>query len=138
MKHVCLVTVGVCVLIVNVGCSGTTAPLSPTLNAVQPTDNPGISTSTVSSSPIITMQRDLTVSPSRVTVSAGYRVRFVNNSALYVQIHSYNCSEFQMVDPSPGTSIRTQAFRPAGKVCDFFAYDQNWQKIFVGQVHVVQ
>jgi hypothetical protein len=43
-----------------------------------------------------------------------------------------------MVDPSPGRFVDTSIFRPAGKVCDYFAYDKGWTKIFVGKVEVVQ
>jgi hypothetical protein len=88
--------------------------------------------------PEVTMLADLTVSPVRVKVKAGYRVMFINDSGRYKQIHSYNCTEFQMVDPQPGTSIRTSPFSPAGKVCDYFAWERNRsRKIFVGQVEVV-
>ena len=84
------------------------------------------------------MLSDSTVSPARVTVKAGYRVTFINKSGMYKQIHSYNCTEFQMVDPDPGTSIRSSVFSPAGKVCDYFAWAKNRAyKIFVGQVEVV-
>ena len=84
------------------------------------------------------MLSDYTVTPSRVMVKSGYRVKVVNNSGRYKQIHSYNCSQFQMVDPDPGTWILTGVFSPAGKVCDYFAWDTNRsRKIFVGQVEVV-
>ena len=88
--------------------------------------------------PVITMLADYTVSPSRVQVKRGYRAKVVNSSKRYVQIHSYNCSQFQMVDPDPGSWIRTGIFSTAGKVCDYFAWDTNWsRKIFVGQVEVI-
>jgi len=97
-----------------------------------------VSASTVSTQPVITMLPDYTVSPARVVVKSGYRVKVVNNSGRYVQIHSYNCTQFQMVDPDPGDWVHSGIFRPAGKVCDYFAWDTNWsRKIFVGQVEVI-
>ncbi len=88
--------------------------------------------------PEIAMLPDLTVTPARVKVKAGYRVTFINKSGRYKQIHSYNCSEFQMVDPDPGTSIRSSPFSPGGKVCDYFAWEnRRSRKIFVGQVEVI-
>jgi len=84
------------------------------------------------------MLADYTVSPSYIQVKVGSRAKVVNNSGRRFQIHSYNCSQFQMVDPDPGTWIRTTIFRPAGKVCDYFAWDTDWsRKLFVGQVEVV-
>jgi len=96
------------------------------------------SASTVSTEPVITMLSDYTVTPSRVAVTAGSRATVVNNSGRYVQFHSYNCSQFQMVDPDPGRYTQTGIFKTAGKVCDYFAWDTNWsRKIFVGKVEVV-
>ena len=96
------------------------------------------SAATVSTEPVITMLPDYTASPSYVQVKVGYRVKFVNNSGRYFQIHSNNCSQFTMVDPSPGSWVRSGVFRYAGKVCNFYAWDTNWsRKLFEGQVEVV-
>jgi hypothetical protein len=84
------------------------------------------------------MLPDYTVSPSYVQVKAGSRVKVVNNSGRYFQIHSYNCSQFQMVDPYPGSYNYSGYFRTAGRVCDYFAWDTNWsRKLMEGKVEVV-
>lgn len=121
-----------------VGCSGTTTPVGPSdLRVMGAGEGLPVTASTTYVPPTITMQPDLTVSPSYVTVKVGYRVKFVNNSTRYAQFRSYNCSEFQMVDPRPGNWVNTSTFNTAGKVCDFFAWDVNrTRKIFVGQVEV--
>ena len=137
------IIVGAIAVSVSIGCSEMSTPTQPsgvTLNTLVKAEDSQASTVAATSvtSPSVTMLPDLTVTPSRVSVKTGYRVRFVNNSGRYVQIHSYNCSEFQMVDPDPGSWVNSMTFRPAGKVCDFFAWDRNWSaKIFVGQVEVV-
>jgi hypothetical protein len=84
------------------------------------------------------MNPDYTVSPSYVRVKVGYRAKVVNNSGRYFQIHSYNCSQFQMVDPYPGSYTYTAIFKTAGRVCDYFAWDTNWsRKLMEGKVEVV-
>lgn len=141
IDRILTIIVGAIAVSVSIGCGETpTQPSAVTLDALVKAEDSQASTVSVTSitSPSVTMLPDLTVTPLRVSVKTGYRVRFVNNSGRYVQIHSYNCSEFQMVDPDPGSWVNTMTFRPAGKVCDFFAWDRNWSaKIFVGQVEVV-
>ena len=87
--------------------------------------------------PVVTLQSNLTVSPARVSVKAGYPVRMVNNSGRGVRVHSENCSEFSLMGLTPGASKNTIGFKPAGKTCDYFVWDTNWsRRIFVGQVVV--
>ena len=75
--------------------------------------------------PVIEMLSDYTVRPSYIQVKAGYRLKILNNSGRYFQIHSYNCSQFQMVDPSPGRYTYTAIFPTAGKTCVDFAWRSN-------------
>jgi len=92
---------------------------------------------TTSTYPVVTLMPDLTVSPRVTTVSAGTRVKFVNNSGRYAKVHSYNCSEFSGVNLPNGGWINTWAFNPGGKTCDFFVYDTDGAtRIFQGQVVV--
>jgi len=80
---------------------------------------------------------DLTAAPASVTVSAWDKVMFVNNSGRFASIQSYNCTEFSLLEIPTGYSRRTTYFRPAGKTCDYFAWDENWSRqIFVGHVVV--
>jgi len=91
-------------------------------------------TSSTSPYPVITLQPDLTASPSLVSVHAGDPVLIVNNSAQYVRMRS-NCSEFSIVGLQAGASKYTWPFNPAGKTCDYFVW--NWpNKVFEGQVAV--
>jgi hypothetical protein len=92
---------------------------------------------TTSSTPTVTLLSDLTVSPPSVTVRAGYKVMMVNKSGRYAVIRSSNCSEFNMMNLPDGRFLNTSVFRPAGKTCDYYAWDDNWSgKIFTGQVVV--
>jgi plastocyanin len=136
------VVVGALALSISSACSDMSTPTHPSAVTVttlaETADSHASTVSSVTSSPTVTMLPDLTVTPSRVSVKTGYRVKFVNKSGRYAQIHSYNCSEFQMVNPASGGWVNTMTFRPAGKVCDFFAWERDWSaKIFVGQVEVV-
>src|SRR5439155_13307256 len=92
---------------------------------------------TMATSPVVTLQPDLTANPSWVTVAAGSRVKFVDNSGRSVAIHCYNCIELGQLSLNPGTSKNTQVFWHAGKTCDYFAWDTNWSRqIFQGHVTV--
>jgi hypothetical protein len=140
MTKWCSIATGVYLLLMSVACSEMTTPVSPShIMAVSTSaEAAAASTSPTPTDRVITMLSDYTVTPSRVTVKAGSRATVVNNSGKYVQFHSYNCSQFQMVDPDPGRYTQTGIFKTAGKVCDYFAWDTNWsRKIFVGRVEVV-
>jgi hypothetical protein len=128
---------GVGLLMSSVGCSeiALTAPSNSTVTVLD--SGLGSTASIADSYPVVTLLPDLTTDPSQVTVPAGYRVKMVNNSGRYAKMHSYNCSEFSMVNLPNGGWINTSVFNPAGKTCDYFAWDVNWsRKIFVGQVVV--
>ena len=97
---------------------------------------PAATIGTTTTSAVVTLQPDLTADPASVTVSEWDAVLFVNNSGRFVTLHSY-CSEFSLLRISPGYSRRSGYFSPAGKTCDYFAWDANWSRqIFVGQVLV--
>ena len=90
-----------------------------------------------SDSASVSLLPDKTASPSTVEVTAGARVWFTNRSGDHVRLHSYNCSEFNMMGLYDGTSKNTLPFSPAGKTCDYFAWEENWsRKIFQGRVVV--
>ncbi len=125
--------IGVGMLTLTVGCARET-PLAPE-------DAGGAISDTrlelTTSTPVVTLLPDLTASPSQVTVAAGYRVKMVNSSGRYAVVHSYNCTEFNMVNLPNGGWINTSVFTPAGKTCDYFVWDVNWsRKLFEGQVVV--
>ena len=84
---------------------------------------------------VVTLQPDLTASPAVVSVPAGNTILMVNNSSQYVLIRSYNCSQFSSIGLQPGASLHTMPFTPAGKTCDYFAWDYP-RKIFQGRVNV--
>lgn len=139
--------VGVALLTFSVGCSEMATPVAPTSLAPAAESTAALSSSGVSgaaavsstlaaSYPVVTLQADLTASPSMVTVPKGSKVLMVNNSSRYVLVRSYNCTEFSTMGLQPGISRHTMAFSPAGKTCDYFVRDTNSQKIFVGQVAV--
>ena len=118
------------------GCSGA-APLAPTRVATELGGSTALATASTIGTPSVTMQPDLTASPSRITIAAGSRVLFTNRSGRSTRLHSYNCSEFSLMALPDGYSKNTYPFSPAGKTCDYFAWDTNWsRKIFVGQVVV--
>jgi hypothetical protein len=123
-------------LMISVGCSQ--APTAPSSLAIESSSAAlGATSETTYSQPVVTLLPDLTVSPSQVTVRAGYRVRMVNNSGRAARIHSYNCSEFTLMALPAGYSKNTLPFSPAGKTCDYFVWETDWsRKIFVGQVIV--
>jgi plastocyanin len=124
----------------SIACSEMATPVSPSPISIVDTsaEVPASSESPSETAPVITMLSDYTASPSYVKVKVGYRVTFVNHSGRYFQIHSSNCSQFTMVDPSPGSSVRSGIFKYAGKVCNFYAWDTNWsRKLFEGKVEVV-
>ena len=126
---------GIGLLVFSLGCSegAPSAPTSLASNDVSAAM--GASASTTYSYPVVTLEPDLRAHPASVTVPAGDKVLFVNNSGLYVFIRSYNCSQFSSLRLQPGTSNHTMPFYTAGKTCDFFVWDYP-QKNFVGQVHV--
>jgi len=82
------------------------------------------------------LQADGTASPAVVTVWARQTVLMVNNSSRHVSINSYNCTQFSSMGLEPGASRHTMPFYPAGKTCDYSAYDGYPKKIFEGQVKV--
>jgi hypothetical protein len=127
--------IGVGMLTLNIGCARET-PLSPSEvnDAVSGTQ---ASELTTTSPAVVTLLPDLTVDPPQVTVREGYKVMVVNKSGRYAVIRSANCSEFNMMNLPSGRFLNSSVFRPAGKTCDYYAWDVNWsQKIFVGQVAV--
>jgi len=127
--------IGVGMLVLSVGCTER-AGIAPTELASN-TAVGGAATSTTYESPVVTLQPDLTADPATVSLEAGYTVLFVNNSAQTVKLHSYNCTETGNINLSPGYSRHTLPFNPAGKTCDYFAWDTGWsRKIFVGQIKV--
>jgi len=93
-------------------------------------------TALVSSEYVVTLAPDNTASPASLSVMAGYSVLFVNNSGRPIAVHSYNCSEFIYTSINAGYSKYTRPFNPAGKTCDYFAYNASYEKIFIGQVSV--
>jgi hypothetical protein len=119
--------------LINVGCAqnSPTAPAS-SASAVASDDGGALT----SSSYTVTLQPDLTASPSSLSVASGYKVLFVNNSGRGVALHSYNCSQFTYMSLNAGYSKNTLPFSPSGKVCDYLAYDNNYQKIFQGRITV--
>jgi hypothetical protein len=128
--------VGVGLLTLNIGCARET-PLAPSaVNDAVVTGTQG-SELTTDDTPVVTLLPDLTVDPTLTTVAAGSKVMMVNKSGRYAKVHSYNCSEFNMVNLPNGGWIRTSPFTPAGKTCDYFVWDVNWsRKLFEGQVKV--
>ena len=140
---------GVALLTFSVGCSGMASPVAPSSITSVAKNTGGLSsadvsgaaevstTAAISSYPAVTLQADLTASPSSVTVAAGSKVLMVNNSTRYVSVNSYNCAEFSSMGLQPGVSRHTMPFYTGGKTCDYFVWDKNWsRKIFVGQVVV--
>jgi hypothetical protein len=119
--------------LINVGCAqnSPTAPAS-SASAVASDDGGALT----SSSYTVTLQPDMTASPSSLSVASGYKVLFVNNSGRGVALHSYNCSQFTYMSLNAGYSKNTLPFSPSGKVCDYLAYDNNYQKIFQGRITV--
>ena len=85
----------------------------------------------------VTFQPDLTASPATITVPVDSKLLMINRSGRYVRLHSPNCWEFQTIALPDGYSKHTEAFGPAGKTCDYFAWtDNRTRKIFVGRVQV--
>jgi hypothetical protein len=119
-------------VLVNVGC----AQSSPTAPTASPAALASDGADLTSSSYRITLLPDLTASPASLSVASGYKVLFVNNSGRGVALHSYNCTEFTYMSLNAGYSKNTLPFRPAGKVCDFLAYDNNYRTIFEGRITV--
>lgn len=126
--------IGLAALLVNAGCaqSSPTAPAS--LGSAASVSEDGAALT--SSSYVVTLMPDLTASPSSLSVASGYKVLFVNQSGRSVVVHSYNCSEFTYMSVYAGERKNSLPFNPAGKTCDYFAYNASYQKIFVGQVAV--
>jgi hypothetical protein len=143
MKSLGFAGIGIAVL--TIACGGD-MPLAPSqLNneraAVQAPTSTGSSasaptlTTASTSEVVVTLQSDGTASPSVVSLPAGKTILMVNNSSQYVRIRSYNCSQFSSIGLQPGASLHTMPFTPAGKTCDYFAWDYP-RKIFQGQVNV--
>ncbi len=148
-KHFWSGAIGVALLTLSVGCSEMASPVAPSSitpvavstggsSSADVSGATGVSTtSAISSYPTVTLQADLTASPSSVTVAAGSKVLITNNSSRYVRLFSSNCGEFSAMQLQPGVSKHTWPFNAAGKTCDYYAWDTNWsRKIFVGQVAV--
>ena len=119
-------------LLVNVGCEQRSPTAPEASSAALVSDGADLT----SSSYRVTLLPDLTASPSSLSVASGYKVLFVNNSGRGVALHSYNCTEFTYMSLNAGYSRNTLPFRPSGKVCDYLAYDNNYQKIFEGRITV--
>src|SRR6266571_1676570 len=106
MTRASLCAIGIAMLMFAGACSQTTpgAPTSaaPEVSAVVSGEaseaTSGARMGTMAVSPTVTLQPDLTANPSWVTVAAGTRVKFVNNSGRFITIHSYNCYQFQGLD----------------------------------------
>jgi plastocyanin len=122
-----------------VACSGGETPLRPSAVGGAAVSVEASTPSTMSSTatPTITLLSDLTVNPAQVTVSAGQDVVMVNRSGRNATIRSSNCSEFNMMNVPKGGFQYSSIFKPAGKTCDYYAWDVNWsRKIFIGRVVV--
>ena len=126
--------VALAVVLIAGGCGrqAPTAPESPNATAVASEDGAALTSPAYS----VTLQSNLTATPATLSVASGYKVLFVNNSGRAVSLHSYNCSQFNYMDLYAGYSKNTLPFSPAGKACDYFAYDANYQKIFAGRITV--
>jgi hypothetical protein len=128
--------IGVALLIGCVGCSGTTTPIAPSSSQIEIGSASGPMVAATSSELTVTLQPDLTASPSTITVPFRSKLTFVNNSARYVKLRA-NCSEFITMGLQPGDWRQTMEFEPAGSTCDYYTWDTNWsRKIFVGRVYV--
>ena len=124
--------VGAAMLAGTLGCARET-PLAPTGSSSEMV----AAELTTGSTPTVTLLPDLTVDPPRVAVRAGYKIVMVNKSGRYAVIQSSNCSEFNMMNIANGRYQYSSVFRPAGKTCDYYAWDTNWSRqIFIGQVVV--
>jgi hypothetical protein len=125
--------IALAVLLINVGCARS-SPTAPASSSAAIASDEGVALT--SSSYTVTLWPDLTASPSSLSVVSGYQVLVANKSGRNVSLRSYNCSEFNYMALNSGYSKYTLPFRPAGKSCDYSAYDANYQKIFVGRVTV--
>jgi hypothetical protein len=128
--------IGVGLLVLSVGCTER-AGIAPTELASNTTVG-GAETASADSEPTVTLRADLTADPASITVPAWDTVLFVNNSGRFVTIHSYNCSEFSLLRIPDTYSRRSDYFRPAGKKCNYFVWDDNnySRQILVGEVIV--
>jgi hypothetical protein len=128
---------GIGVLAFNLACSEG----APTAPSTLPRNDVGATTSGELASTIapgsVTFQPDLTANPQTITVPVDSKLLMINRSGRYVRLHSPNCWEFQAIALLDGYSKHTEAFEPAGKTCDYFAWtDNRTRKIFVGRVEV--
>jgi plastocyanin len=126
-------------LALTAGCAGGETPLRPSSVSAAEVSVDASAPPTMSSTttPTITLQPDLTVSPAQVTVSAGQDVVMVNRSGRNATIRASNCSEFNMMNVPKGGFQYSSIFNPAGKACDYYAWDVNWSRqIFIGRVVV--
>jgi hypothetical protein len=127
---------GMALLIVSAGCSGTTTPIAPSSSQIEIRSASGPMVAATSSELTVILQPDLTASPSTITVPFRSKLTFVNNSARYVKLRA-NCSEFITMGMQPGDSRQTMEFEPVGETCNYYTWDTNWsRKIFVGRVSV--
>jgi hypothetical protein len=127
-------TIALGVLLMAGGCgrNSPTAPATSEAAALSGDDGGSLTSSAYS----VTLNPNNSATPSSLAVASGYKVLFVNNSGRPVALHSYNCSEFSYMSLNAGYSKNTLPFNPAGKTCDYTAYDTNYQKIFVGRITV--
>ena len=137
MKKTGLGVVALGMLMVSIAC-GRETPNAPTaIGDNSSAITSGATMETMGIGATVTLQPDLTAYPANVTVREWEAVKFVNQSGRFVTIRSYNCTEFNLLRIPDAYSLDTSFFRPAGKTCDYFAWDVNWsRKIFVGQVLV--
>jgi len=84
----------------------------------------------------VTLNADNTATPSSMSVPAGYKVTFSNQSGRMLLLHSTDCWEFNYMSFTVGMVKNTPPFSPGGKTCHYWANDSNYQKIFVGQITV--
>jgi len=134
MKSMAMVA-GAGMLALTIGCARE-MPLAPSRVAAE-TSVSGPEALTTGSTPTVTLLPDLTVDPGRVTVREGYKIKMVNKSGRYAVIQSSNCSEFNMLNVANGGFQYSSVFRPAGKTCDYYAWETDWsRKFFIGQVVV--
>ena len=122
------------VLLITAGCArnSPTAPATSDAAALSSDDGGALTSSAYA----VTLNSNNIATPSTLVVAPGYKVLFTNNSGHPVALHSYNCSEFTYMSLNAGYSKNTLPFSTSGKACDYFAYDANYQKIFVGRITV--
>lgn len=135
-----LAATGIAVLMLSVGCSEGTSPVSPSHSAINDlgTDSGSAAYDTYDAYgyPVVTFESDGTARPATVTVPEGGKVLMVNNTARYVLVRSTYCSQFSSVGLQPGASIHTRPFYPSGKTCPYWVWQNYPQKTHEGVVNV--